>query len=146
MSFKESIWNRRYGSCWVAYALIHFDDWTESGEKRNTGVVFPKYIRMCFCVSFFLTSRYTHRGWGCGPWPPAPRCRTKAPPPWRMCNRPALRWSTVATRGRQSSTSLYRARQCNTFYIISFESTIFQFKRNLTLFWRRKKNMLVREL
>lgn len=28
------------GSCCVAYALIHFNDWTESSEKRNTGVVF----------------------------------------------------------------------------------------------------------
>lgn len=40
MTFKESIWNNDMGSCCAAYALIHFDDWTESGEKIKFGAVF----------------------------------------------------------------------------------------------------------
>lgn len=56
------------------------------------------------CFSLFYTCRFSHPSWGCGPWPPAPRCHREAPPPWRRCNRPAPRWSTVASRGRQSST------------------------------------------
>lgn len=47
---------------------------------------------------------FSHQGWGYAPSPPVPVCHREAPLPWSRCSRPALRWSTLTSRGRQSST------------------------------------------
>lgn len=54
------------------------------------------------CAVVMIKWRFSHPGWVCGPWPPAPGCRTEVPQPWSRYDKPALRWPTATSRGRQS--------------------------------------------